>query len=242
VPLRLALTVTDHCRHLLYYRDQVARALTFFDRWVVLLPPGPDDGSAILFQDLQRRYPSRVSVSQWPLRWRDVREAWRSACVDLRPELDSYPDAVYVWRWEPSEVWEASALLGAERELDHRRGRCGSFRPVPYVGVRLRVTGGPDQHYHPRLWRWDGRLLDPEQTTGVVRLAPRYEDHGLAFPFDVARRAELADDPYLPERWRRLQERGAREFPVPLTELYPDHHYQPQPLIHHEDEPPTLPS
>lgn len=235
---RIAITTAVGCRHHLFHRDQLARLVTFFDRWVVLIRPSEDDGTTALVRQLQRRHPSRVRVVEFPHGWQTVAEAWRCALVDLRPEVEEWPGTTYVWRVEPCEVWEASAVIAAERELEHRRGSVGSFRTVPYVGPRLRVVGEWADVPIVRLWRWDGRLLDPDSAVDAVRLAPRVDVHALAFQSDVEAWAAGTGFGYVATRWQRLQQRGADLFPVPLADLFgPAAAGLTRSEIHHDDQP-----
>lgn len=229
---RLAVTLAYRDRHHLFHQKQVARLLTYFDRWVLVLGPfgeeWPDDGTAAIIRSVAARHPRQVLVEESTQPWRDPVDALRAALLRLRPELDELGGQAFLWRVDLDELWELPALLTAERELLERELDAGEFHATTYVGPELTVAGEwGDQQRHRRLWRWSGQLAARNGGDllcgGDGRsdlLTPTFERHVLTFAEDATRLALRYRHHALLCRWHALQKRASQDFPVPLAELF----------------------
>lgn len=158
--LRLALSPVGACLPLLWHRDWLARQLSFFDRWAVVLDAAAtEDGTARVLEDVARRYGDRVVVETAPPRgWPAPLDALRAGAHALRGE----EAAAWLWLVYPGECWAPDQLRAAElylREADAPAGRVG-------LRVFSAVTDPPLEPPVPltRLWPWRGELF-AEATT-----------------------------------------------------------------------------
>ena len=249
--LRLAYTLAHRCREHLFHRDQLARLLTLYDHWLVVLGPVgatplPDDGTHDILRDVARRHPSTVTVLESASGWLREVDAVRAALLSLREQLsERYPEA-YLWRVEPWEVWDPVALLAAERELRERDLDCGAFLADFHVGDELLVRGdwgeGRAEPYR-RLWRWRGALCgdqDPLQvlTAGLpALLAPRFDSFLYLYP------TAHHHPQHVRARYQQLRLRPAQDFPLPLAELLgPTGAGLTDTYLHHHDQADPIPS
>jgi len=210
----------------------VARLLTFYDRWVVVLGPfggdPPDDGTAAVIRSLAARHPQRLLVEECSVPWRDPVDALQAALLRLRGELAELGGTAHLWRVDLDEIWELAALQTAERELQERHLTAGEFHATTYVGPELTVVGEwGSQQRHRRLWLWHGELATRHGEGllcggdgAVGLLTPTFERHVLTFAEDATRLALQYRQTALLERWHRLQRLEASKFPLPLAELF----------------------
>jgi len=131
----------------------------------------------------------------------------------------------HLWLVPPGEIWEAAALVAAERELAHRDAGVGAFRTDSFLSEDLLLRGPWGEGPRRRLWRWDGQLpraSDPPALFGEgaeVLLGPRPERYACYFAADVRELARRRGDADLVARWLRLQTFDPATFPRPLTDL-----------------------
>lgn len=229
---RLAVTLAYRDRHHLFHQEQVARLLSFYDRWLLVLGPfterWPDDGTAAIVRSLAARHPSQVLVEESTQEWRDPREAVRAALLRLRPELEELGGTAFLWRVDLDELWELPTLTAAEHELLTRGLDAGEFHATTYVGPALTVAGEwGDRQRHRRLWRWSGQLASRHGSDllcggdgRVDLLAGTFERHVLTFAEDATRLALKHNHHALLQRWHQLQRRAPQDFPLPLAELF----------------------
>ena len=151
---RYALSVLGACRPLLWQGDWLARQLSFFDRWAVVLEAAAaTDGTARVLEDVARRYPDRVRLEVAPARgWPAPLDALRAGAHGLRGE----DEVAYLWLVYPGEVWAPDQLRAAEVYLR------AAAAPAGRVGLRVRLPDGEPLDpplQLPRLWRWRGELF-----------------------------------------------------------------------------------
>lgn len=251
---RLAYTLAHRCREHLFHRDQLARLLTLFDHWVVVLGPigvsdPEDDGSAKILRDVARRYRDRVNVLESAHPWPREVDAVRAVQLLLREHLTDQRPEAYLWRVDPWEVWELEALKGAEHELDRRRLDAGTFLSDCYLGDKLLLRGeigeGRGKPY-PRLWRWRGELCSERDPLAFPThypaelLAPRFDSYRYRLP-DELTTPDLHHQ--VRARWDQLHRRPVSDFPLPLAELLgPTGPGLTQSYLHHHDQTQPIPS
>lgn len=247
--MRYALTHAHRCRPLLFHREYVARLLTFFDRWLVVLgacdgQEAADDGTAAILRDVARRHPARVRVEEAPHGWGSPLEAYRAALTTARQELDG---EALLFLVPPGEVWELSQVVAAEQQLQARALEAALVPFDCYVAPEVLLRTGWQALPQPRLWRWRGQLpqrADPLTFPGLG--PPQVVDvRPCAYPLlhseQVRHHERRGPWPGLLERWVRLQAADPATFPRPLTDLlgpegriFTDaqllHHDQPDPL------------
>lgn len=229
---RLAVTLAYRDRHHLFHQEQVARLLTFYDRWLLVLGPFgdtlPDDGTEAILRSLAARYPDRLLIEESSVPWRNPVDALQAALLRLRPELHELGGAAYLWRVDLDEIWELSALQAAERELQERGLDSGEFHAQTYVGPELIVVGEwGNRQRHRRLWHWCGQLAT-HHGEGLLcggdgrvgTLTPTFERHVLTFAEDATRLTLQHQHLALLQRWHKLQHLERDKFPLPLAELF----------------------
>lgn len=245
--MRLAITTAHRCRAHLFHREWMARLLTYFDRWLVILGPlsasdPNDDGSAIILQDVARRHAGRVLLEQSAIGWHTALDALRTGCATLRQEIDG---EAFLWLVEPGEVWEADALKAAEREMMRKGLDWADFEADSYLSDDILIRHGWLSGPLRRLWRWSGQLptdypLHFHSDKGEL-LPMRLERYPLYFADDVRREALRMGDEHLVRRWITLQAADPSTFPRPLSDLLGSggrifegfqllHHDQPHPF------------
>lgn len=223
---RLAYILAHRCREHLFHRDQLARLLTLYDHCVVVLgpigAPTQDDGTGKVLEHVAKRHPSQLTVLTNAHSWPKETDAVRAALTCLRSHL-KYERSIYLWRLEPWEVWELSALRGAEQELEKVKADVGEFLADFHIGKDLLVRGdwgeGRAAPYR-RLWRWSGELCsaDPLQLYGSQRsalLSQRFDSFLYLHPSDPPEGAPAL----LSARWETLRLRPSTDYPLPVAEL-----------------------
>lgn len=226
-PVRLALTLAHRCRGLLFHRDWLARQLTLFDRWLVVLgatdPRAPqDDGTALILRDVARRHPDRVRLEEAPAGWGSELAAARAVLATYREELDA---PAHLFLVPPGEVWEFASLAGACQELDARALDAALVAFDCYVTDELLVRSGWEAAPRARLWRWSGQLPQAAEPLTFPGLAPpqllsvKAERYPLYLAEQVRAYAARHGPPDLLHRWVHLQTVSPATFPRPLTDL-----------------------
>lgn len=247
--MRVAFSILYNAVHHLRHGNYGEKIVGMVDKWFVVegaagcrgstswckdfhRPVQSTDGTRELLQELQGKYPDKVFISlagrdMWPGKDQMVQHAMRMIIAQGIHEC-------FLWEIDADEQWTSDQLSRAEKKLEERNAKTGTFYCDYYLSSDLLAQGewGEGRGYaYRRLWRWAGEQFSSHEPPVLqggngteILIGERFRHYAYFFEKDVHFKSQYYgghENIYKP--WLLLQmeaERRKLSFPLPISYIF----------------------
>ena len=244
--MKIAFTIVLNGLHHLQHQDFYQKMVKNFDLWVLAegatknngstswCHPMPDsyhsngrsiDGTLEFIQKLEQQHPHVKVVTSQGL-WESKDQQVNAAITKIK----SITNKGILFQVDVDEIWSASAIRSAAKELQARKLKTGACLANCYLSENLQVTGqwgecAPVGYY--RVWDWTGEYFsshEPPTLQGgngnLGTLNARFDHYNYYFTKDV----QFKNDWYnghqdILTRWHHIRTLKKEHFPMHISNL-----------------------
>lgn len=247
--MRVAFSILYNAVHHLRHRGYAEKVLSMVDKWFIVegaagnrgstswckdfyRPIQSSDGTREFLSQLQAKYPEKVFIELsgkdiWPGKDQMVQHA-------IRMIIEQGITECFLWEIDSDEQWEAAQMFRAEKKMEERNAKTGTFYCDYYLAADLIAKGewGEGRGYaYRRLWRWAGEQFashEPPILQGgngfEILIDERFKHYAYFFEKDVHFKSKYyGGHEMIYEPWMRLQLDGERKklsFPLPISYIF----------------------